>query len=85
MEASKSAVTDTAYTKTVTGKQWFNNFTFYLNEKSVKEIEFFPSSTKFKFGEGRQVICIKRVIFPAVIARKHCKIEKLQKRIFRYY
>ena len=47
----------------------------YLNEKSVKEIEFFPSSTKFKFGEGRQVIGIKRVIFPAAIARKHCKIN----------
>ena len=72
-EASKSAVIDTAFTKTVAGEQCFNNFVSNLTEKSMKEIEYFPNSTKFKFGDGRQVTAIKCVIFPAVIARKHCK------------
>ena len=32
-------------------------------------------STKFKFGDGRQVTVIKCNVFPAVIAGKHCKIN----------
>ena len=35
----------------------------------------FPRSTKFKFGDGRQVTVIKCNVFPAVIAGKHCKIN----------
>ena len=42
----------------------------------MKETEHFPSGTKFKFGDGRQVTAIKRVIFPAVIAGTHCKINR---------
>ena len=41
----------------------------------MKEIEYFPISTKFKFGDGRQVTGIKKVVFPTVIAGKHCKIN----------
>ena len=33
----------------------------------MKEIEYFPSSAKFKFGDGRQVTTIKH--------GKHCKIN----------
>ena len=46
-----------------------------LTEKSMKEIEYFPISTKFKFGDGRQVTGIKKVVFPTVIAGKQCKIN----------
>ena len=41
----------------------------------MKEIEYFPSSTKFKFVDGRQVTTIKRVVFLTEIAGKHCKIN----------
>ena len=41
----------------------------------MKEIEYFLSSTRFRFGDGRQVTAIKRVVFPAVITGKHCKIN----------
>ena len=74
-EASRSAVINTACTKTVAGEQWFNNFMSNLTEKSMKETEYFPSSTKFKFSDDRQVTAIKCVIFPVVIAGKHCMIN----------
>ena len=41
----------------------------------MKETEYFLSSTRFRFGDGRQVTAIKRVVFPAVITGKHCKIN----------
>ena len=63
-EASKSAVIDTACTKTVAGEQWLSNFMSSLTTRSKNEIKCYPSSTKFKFGDGRQVTAIKRIIFP---------------------
>ena len=74
LEASKSAAIDTACTKTVVGEQWFVNYKSNLTENTIKNI-FFPSDTKFKFGDGKQASAIKRVIFPACIAGKICKIE----------
>ena len=44
-------------------------------KKVWKRLNTFPSSTKFKFGDGRQVTVIKCNVFPAVIAGKHCKIN----------
>lgn len=72
-EASKSGVFNISCTKMVAGEQWFNNFMLNRTEKSMKEIDYFPSSTKFKFGDVRQVTAIKHVVFPAVIGGKHCK------------
>ena len=45
-ESWKAAVINTACTKTVAGEQWFNNFMSNLTKKSMKEIEYFPSSPK---------------------------------------
>ena len=39
-ETSKSAVIDTAYTKTVAGEKWFENYKSNLTEKTKQEIEF---------------------------------------------
>ena len=74
-KASKSAVIDTACTKTIAGEKWFTNFKSNLTDDSIKNIEIYQSNTKFKFGDGRQVTATKRVIFPIVIAGKHCRIE----------
>ena len=73
-EASKSTVIDTACTKTIAGEKWFTNFKPNLTDDSIN-IEIYQSNTKFKFGDGRQVTATKRVIFPIVIAGKHCRIE----------
>ena len=74
-EASKSAVIDTACTKTIAGEKWFINFKSNLTDDSIKNTEIYQSNTKFKFGDGQQVTATKRVIFPIVIAGKHCRIE----------
>ena len=74
-EASKSAVTDTACTKTVAGKQWFDNFKANLTKHSLDKIQYFPSSTSFKFGDGRKVQSTMKVIFPVMLAGKYCKIN----------
>ena len=74
-KASKSAVIDTPCTKTVAGKQWFDNFKANLTKHSLDEIQYFPSSTSFKFGDGRKVQSTMRVIFPAMLAGKYCKIN----------
>ena len=59
----------------VASEQWFNNFISNLTKKNIKDIKYFPSSTKFKFVYGRKVTAIKHVVFPAVTAAKHCKIN----------
>ena len=74
-EAFNSAVIDTACTKTVAGQIWFENFKSNLNEQTLKEIETFQSNTSFKFGDSRKVKSLYRVIFPVVIANKHCKVN----------
>ena len=57
----------------VAGGQWFVNYKSNLTENTIKTIKVFPSDTKFKFGDGK-VSAIKRIIFPACIAGKVCKI-----------
>ena len=73
LEASKSAVIDTACTKTVAGEQWFVNYKSNLTADSIKNIKIFQSNTKFKLGDGEQVSAVKKVIFPAKIAEKYVK------------
>ena len=43
--------------------------------KTPLKTNFFPSNTKFKLGDEKQVSAIKRVFFSACIAGKVCKIE----------
>ena len=53
-EASKSAVLDTACTKTVAGVTWFNNFVETLTPQRLAQMEILTSNTSFKFGDGRK-------------------------------
>ena len=68
-------MTDTACTKTVAGQIWFENFKSNLTEHTLNETESFPSNTSFKFGDGRKVKSLNRVIFPLATANKHCKVN----------
>ena len=74
-EASKSAVIDTAWTKTIAGEKWYQSFITNLPNNYVAQIESFPSEIVFKFGDGRKVKSMESVIFPVVIADKKCKIK----------
>ena len=49
VEPSKSAVIDTACTKTVAGEKWYQNFKTNLPNNYVAHIEPFPSKIVFKF------------------------------------
>ena len=74
-EACKSAVVDSACTKTVAGEIWYENYIKSLPNKYRSQIESFPSKTIFKFGDGRKVTAMKRVIFLVFIAPTNCKIN----------
>ena len=74
-EATKSAVVDTACTKTVGGLHWFNSYVDSLDEEQRKKVEIIESNTSFKFGDGRQVKSQKRARIPAQIGDKSCLIE----------
>ena len=75
-EASKSAVIDTTCTKTVADEKWFKNYTSDLTEKARKETTC-PSNTSFKFGDGRKVQALKRVLFPVHLFLSH--LDKIHK------
>ena len=68
LEASKSAVVNMTCTKMVAGKQWFVIYKSNLTENTIKNKKLFPSHTKFKFGDGKQVSAIKKSYFPCL----HC-------------
>ena len=74
-EASKSAIIDKACTKTVAGEKLFKNYTSHLAEKARKEILTYPSNTSLKFGDGRKVQPVKRVVFQVLLAGKHCQVS----------
>ena len=59
-EAAKSAVVDTACTKTVGDLHWFNSYVDSLDEEQRKKVEIIKTKTSFKFGDGRQVKSQKR-------------------------
>ena len=74
-EAAKSAVVDTACTKTVDGLHWFNSYIDSLDEEQRKKVKIIESSTSFKFGGSRQVKSQKCARIPAQIGDKSCLIE----------
>ena len=55
VEASKSAVIDTACIKTVTGEKWYQNFKTNLPKHSITQIKSFPSETIFRYKDGSKV------------------------------
>ena len=74
-EASKSAVIDTACTKTVGGEIWLDDYVESLTLPQLEETQYLESATKFKFGDGRHVTAVKKAIIPVEIAGRKCKIE----------
>ena len=74
-EAAKSAIVDTACTKTVGGLHWFNSYVNSLDEEQRKKVEIIESNTSFRFGDGRQVESPTRARFPVQIEDKSCLIE----------
>ena len=74
-EASKSAVVETSFTKTVDGLHWFNSYIDSLDEEQRKKVEIIESNTGLKFVDGKQVKSQKRARNTAQIGDKSCLIQ----------
>ena len=74
-ESLGMGVLDSACTKTVTGETWLNAFIDTMTDKDKSLVEYSSSDTKFKFGDGVEVIANKKVKFPVLIGRKKLSIE----------
>ena len=74
-ETAKSAVTDTACTKSLAGIHWDLNYYYNLNTGDQDIVKLQSSNTAFQFGDGRKVEALNKVTFPAVIGVTNCKIE----------
>ena len=75
VETSKSAVIDTACTKSVSGEKWYQNSKTNSPGDYVAQIESFPLGIVFKFGDATKVKSKESVIFPVIISDKNCKIK----------
>ena len=60
-----NTITDTACTKTVSGKNWLHNFLKCLDNTALNKVNIVPSEKKFKFGDGRKVFSTFQAIILA--------------------
>ena len=69
------AIVDSACSKTVCGKVWMDAYREQLSDQDKALVKVYPTSTKFRFGDGAQCISNNLVKFPAVIGKKKVPIE----------
>ena len=74
-ESFGAAVLDSGASKTVCGKTWIKCYTDSLNEKEKGLIKSYDSENIFKFGDGRKVKSLQKVIIPAKIGTEKVMIE----------
>ena len=66
-ESAKSAVVDTACSRTVAGEIWFNNYLSELNESLMDKVTITKSHVPFRFGDGRKVYSFISARIPIMI------------------
>ena len=74
-ETLNAAVLDSGCTGTVCGKLRLDCYIDSLSKEDSKLIEERPTSTRFKFGDGRVVQASRKVIIPAYIGDMKVNIE----------
>ena len=62
-ESLGCAILNTAYSKTVCGEAWLNDF----RERTKTDLKFFPTTSFYVFGNGNVVQARKKVFLPFVI------------------
>ena len=75
MESFGCAIIDTACTKTVCGKRWYEQYVDQLEQKKKKNIKTGASDKSFRFGNGDKVKSYMKATIPAQIGDTHCTIE----------
>ena len=62
--------------KTVAGESWLKNYCEKLDDSLIIEIEIYPSTNYFIFGDGKKVLSFPKVIFPVqIVNNKSCRIS----------
>ena len=74
-ESLGAAVLDSSASKTVCGKTWIDCYIESLNDKEKELIKSYNSENIFKFGDGRKVKSLQKVIIPAKIGTENVLIE----------
>ena len=75
MESFGCAIIDTACTKTVCGRRWYEQYVDQLEQKKKKKIKTSTSRKTFKFGNGKRVKSYMKATIPAQIGDTRCTIE----------
>lgn len=65
-ETLNSAVLDSGCTKTVCGETWLQCYLEGLSETDLCKVKEFPTSTRFKFGDGEPVTTCRGVEIPSI-------------------
>ena len=74
-ESIGSIILDSGCSKTVCGEEWFASFVDTLSSDERQSIIELPSTSVFKFGDGRKMKSLKCVTFPCVLASRNVKIK----------
>ena len=75
MESYGSAVVDTACTRTVCGRNWYDQYFSTLNTEEKSDVVEETSNRTFRFGDGANVVSAKNVTFPVTIGTTKCRIN----------
>ena len=70
-----AAVLDSGATSTACGKTWIDFYEETLSDEDRLKVTKEPSSTNFKFGDGRKVTSIEKVTIPATIGEQPVRIR----------
>ena len=74
-ETFNTAVLDSGCSKTVCGKIWLDCYLNSIPKEELLKIVDKDSDTRFKFGDGKTIESLKKVIIPARIGNVDIKIE----------
>ena len=75
LESLGMGLLDSACTRTVAGKAWFDVYCETLSESDRALIETSKVNTKFRFGDGKEVVSLLEVKFPVVVGVKKIMIR----------
>ena len=74
-ETWSSAVLECGASKTVCGKEWFNQYLTNLSLNEQRKVTSTSSNHVYRFGDGRKITAIENVTFPANIGGENINIQ----------
>ena len=75
IESFGMALLDSGCTRTVTGKSWLNAYIESLPDNDKQSVKYSEDKSKFRFGDGKEVMSEATVQIPAYLARQRVMIN----------